>query len=182
MVGKYVGLTDSYLSVVKVNWEETNEVWDIVFYQLNFSRIWFAFFFFFPLFIFSPSPQALLHACIACSLKPQIEWIAASDLEDESEKSVYTIFLNLSDQELYAILLLFCLKHQFLLCRLRKHMLLLGRFWRWERCCVTRHSMPCQQYNLIYFFFTFAERRMHSGSWWFWRSWRERNGFSSKIR
>lgn len=47
MVGKYVGLTDSYLSVVK----------------------------------------ALLHACIACSLKPQVEWIAASDLEDESEKS-----------------------------------------------------------------------------------------------
>lgn len=44
MVGKYVGLTDSYLSVVK----------------------------------------ALLHACIACSLKPSIEWIAASDLEDES--------------------------------------------------------------------------------------------------
>lgn len=44
MVGKYVGFTDSYLSVVK----------------------------------------ALLHACIACSLKPSIEWIAASDLEDES--------------------------------------------------------------------------------------------------
>ncbi|KAI3829557.1 hypothetical protein L1987_03683 [Smallanthus sonchifolius] len=47
MVGKYVGLTDSYLSVIK----------------------------------------ALLHACIACSLKPSIEWIAASDLEDESAKS-----------------------------------------------------------------------------------------------
>ncbi|KAI3526874.1 hypothetical protein L1887_06140 [Cichorium endivia] len=47
MVGKYVGLTDSYLSVVK----------------------------------------ALLHACIACSLKPSIEWIAASDLEDESAKT-----------------------------------------------------------------------------------------------
>ncbi|KVI04014.1 hypothetical protein Ccrd_017684 [Cynara cardunculus var. scolymus] len=46
MVGKYVGLTDSYLSVVK----------------------------------------ALLHACIACLLKPSIEWIAASDLEDESAK------------------------------------------------------------------------------------------------
>ncbi|XP_044493480.1 CTP synthase-like [Mangifera indica] len=46
MVGKYVGLTDSYLSVVK----------------------------------------ALLHACIACSLKPSINWIAASDLEDESAK------------------------------------------------------------------------------------------------
>ncbi|KAL7610370.1 hypothetical protein Lser_V15G14503 [Lactuca serriola] len=46
MVGKYVGLTDSYLSVVK----------------------------------------ALLHACIACSLKPSIEWIAASDLEDESAR------------------------------------------------------------------------------------------------
>ncbi|XP_047310924.1 CTP synthase [Impatiens glandulifera] len=43
MVGKYVGLTDSYLSVVK----------------------------------------ALLHACIACSLKPSVEWIAASDLEDD---------------------------------------------------------------------------------------------------
>ncbi|KAF2325102.1 hypothetical protein GH714_022781 [Hevea brasiliensis] len=46
MVGKYVGLTDSYLSVVK----------------------------------------ALLHACIACSLKPSIDWIAASDLEDDSAK------------------------------------------------------------------------------------------------
>lgn len=47
MVGKYVGLTDSYLSVVK----------------------------------------ALLHACIACSLKPSVEWIAASELEEESAKS-----------------------------------------------------------------------------------------------
>ncbi|CAI0469862.1 unnamed protein product, partial [Linum tenue] len=46
LVGKYVGLTDSYLSVVK----------------------------------------ALLHACIACSLKPSIDWVAASDLEDESAK------------------------------------------------------------------------------------------------
>lgn len=40
--------------------------------------------------MFSSLAQALLHACISCSLKPQIEWIAASDLEDESEKSVYT--------------------------------------------------------------------------------------------
>ncbi|RDX81871.1 CTP synthase, partial [Mucuna pruriens] len=47
MVGKYVGLTDSYLSVVK----------------------------------------ALLHACVARSVKPSIDWIAASDLEDESAKS-----------------------------------------------------------------------------------------------
>ncbi|KAB2015769.1 hypothetical protein ES319_D08G049700v1 [Gossypium barbadense] len=47
MVGKYVGLTDSYLSVVK----------------------------------------ALLHACIACSLKPSIDWIAASDLEDDTAQS-----------------------------------------------------------------------------------------------
>ncbi|KMT09930.1 hypothetical protein BVRB_5g121470 [Beta vulgaris subsp. vulgaris] len=47
MVGKYVGFTDSYLSVIK----------------------------------------ALLHACIACSTKPAIDWIAASDLEDESAKS-----------------------------------------------------------------------------------------------
>ncbi|KAG6749818.1 CTP synthase [Populus alba x Populus x berolinensis] len=47
MVGKYVGLTDSYLSVVK----------------------------------------ALLHACIACSMKPSIDWIAASDLEEDSAKS-----------------------------------------------------------------------------------------------
>ncbi|KAK1354293.1 CTP synthase [Heracleum sosnowskyi] len=46
MVGKYVGLTDSFLSVVK----------------------------------------ALLHACIACSLKPSVDWIAASDLEDDSAK------------------------------------------------------------------------------------------------
>ncbi|XP_011079590.1 CTP synthase isoform X2 [Sesamum indicum] len=44
MVGKYVGMADSYLSVVK----------------------------------------ALLHACIACSLKPEIDWIAATDLEDDS--------------------------------------------------------------------------------------------------
>ncbi|XP_038988440.1 CTP synthase-like isoform X1 [Phoenix dactylifera] len=47
MVGKYTGLTDSYLSVVK----------------------------------------ALLHACVSCSLKPSIQWIAASDLEDESAKT-----------------------------------------------------------------------------------------------
>ncbi|KAF8006650.1 hypothetical protein BT93_K0836 [Corymbia citriodora subsp. variegata] len=47
LVGKYVGLTDSYLSVVK----------------------------------------ALLHACIACSKKPLIDWIAASDLEEDSAKS-----------------------------------------------------------------------------------------------
>ncbi|XP_027362915.1 CTP synthase isoform X2 [Abrus precatorius] len=47
MVGKYVGLTDSYLSVVK----------------------------------------ALLHACVARSLKPSIDWIAASDLEDDSAQS-----------------------------------------------------------------------------------------------
>ncbi|GFZ04551.1 CTP synthase family protein [Actinidia rufa] len=46
MVGKYVGLTDSYLSVVK----------------------------------------ALLHACIACSLKPSVDWIAASDLDDDSKQ------------------------------------------------------------------------------------------------
>ncbi|KAL1339391.1 hypothetical protein HN51_027579 [Arachis hypogaea] len=47
MVGKYVGLTDSYLSVIK----------------------------------------ALLHACVALSLRPSIDWIAASDLEDDSAKS-----------------------------------------------------------------------------------------------
>ncbi|XP_020587772.1 CTP synthase isoform X2 [Phalaenopsis equestris] len=47
MVGKYVGLSDSYLSVIK----------------------------------------ALLHACVACSLKPSVEWVAASDLEDESARS-----------------------------------------------------------------------------------------------
>ncbi|XP_073314374.1 uncharacterized protein [Primulina huaijiensis] len=47
MVGKYVGMADSYLSVVK----------------------------------------ALLHSCIACSLRPAIDWIAASDLEDDSVES-----------------------------------------------------------------------------------------------
>ncbi|KAB2056680.1 hypothetical protein ERO13_A11G111200v2 [Gossypium hirsutum] len=31
--------------------------------------------------------SALLHACIACSLKPSIDWIAASDLEDDSAES-----------------------------------------------------------------------------------------------
>lgn len=35
--------------------------------------------------------QALLHACIACSLKPSIDWIAASDLEDESAKLVLNL-------------------------------------------------------------------------------------------
>ncbi|KAK9136728.1 hypothetical protein Sjap_007322 [Stephania japonica] len=47
LVGKYIGLTDSYLSVIK----------------------------------------ALLHACIACSLKPSIDWVAASDLEDATRIS-----------------------------------------------------------------------------------------------
>ncbi|KAI0511483.1 hypothetical protein KFK09_012113 [Dendrobium nobile] len=46
MVGKYVGLSDSYLSVVK----------------------------------------ALLHACVACSLRSSVEWVAASDLDDESAR------------------------------------------------------------------------------------------------
>ncbi|KAI0489388.1 hypothetical protein KFK09_029230 [Dendrobium nobile] len=46
MVGKYTGLMDSYLSVVK----------------------------------------ALLHACVACSLKPSVQWIAASDLEEENAR------------------------------------------------------------------------------------------------
>ncbi|KAL2896194.1 CTP synthase [Bienertia sinuspersici] len=31
--------------------------------------------------------KALLQACIACSMKPTIDWVAASDLEDESAKS-----------------------------------------------------------------------------------------------
>ncbi|KAL9257385.1 CTP synthase-like protein [Drosera capensis] len=48
MVGKYVGLTDSYLSFAK----------------------------------------ALLHASIVCPLRPSIDWIAASDLEDESAKLI----------------------------------------------------------------------------------------------
>ncbi|KAJ3687469.1 hypothetical protein LUZ61_016633 [Rhynchospora tenuis] len=47
LVGKYTGLTDSYLSVVK----------------------------------------ALLHACSSLSYRPSIEWIAASDLEDECAKT-----------------------------------------------------------------------------------------------
>lgn len=46
MVGKYIGLSDSYLSVVK----------------------------------------ALLHACVACSLRPSVEWVAASDLEEGSAR------------------------------------------------------------------------------------------------
>ncbi|KAK8913582.1 hypothetical protein KSP39_PZI023782 [Platanthera zijinensis] len=48
MVGKYIGLSDSYLSVVK----------------------------------------ALLHACVACSLRPSVEWVAASDLEEESARLI----------------------------------------------------------------------------------------------
>ncbi|KAG6436044.1 hypothetical protein SASPL_100925 [Salvia splendens] len=54
MVGKYVGMADSYLSVVKHA---------------------------------SLGIMALLHACIACSLKPAIDWIAASDLEDDNALS-----------------------------------------------------------------------------------------------
>ncbi|XAR54240.1 CTP synthase (glutamine hydrolyzing) [Bertholletia excelsa] len=48
MVGKYVGLTDFYLSVVK----------------------------------------ALLHAYVACSLKLSVDWVAATDLEDDTAKLV----------------------------------------------------------------------------------------------
>jgi CTP synthase len=54
MVGKYVGLSDSYLSVVK----------------------------------------ALLHACISCSLKPAVDWIAASDLEDDSAPEAHDAAWN----------------------------------------------------------------------------------------
>lgn len=35
-----------------------------------------------------------MHASIACSLKPAIDWIAASDLEDESEQSVWMLFVR----------------------------------------------------------------------------------------
>ncbi|RYQ88960.1 hypothetical protein Ahy_B09g095847 isoform D [Arachis hypogaea] len=34
--------------------------------------------------------SALLHACVALSLRPSIDWIAASDLEDDSAKSSHT--------------------------------------------------------------------------------------------
>lgn len=84
MVGKYIGLTDSYLSVVKVNLE--SQFSTLVFFNwisIAFGLLCSSY--------FPSSLQALLHACIACSLKPHIEWIAASDLEDESEKSVYII-------------------------------------------------------------------------------------------
>lgn len=48
--------------------------------------------------------QALLHACIACSLKPAVDWIAASDLEEDGAKlvGVSTSFINL-----YIYLILF---------------------------------------------------------------------------
>ena len=36
--------------------------------------------------------QALLHACVARSFRPSIDWIAASDLEDDSAKSVMISF------------------------------------------------------------------------------------------
>jgi CTP synthase len=32
--------------------------------------------------------QALLHSSVACSLKPSIQWVAASDLEDAAATSV----------------------------------------------------------------------------------------------
>lgn len=43
-------------------------------------------------FIIPDCLQALLHACVARSFKPSIDWIAASDLEDDSEKSVMISF------------------------------------------------------------------------------------------
>jgi CTP synthase len=48
MVGKYTGLSDSYLSVLK----------------------------------------ALQHACIACSRKLVLEWVAATDLEEHAKIEV----------------------------------------------------------------------------------------------
>lgn len=54
MVGKYTGLSDPYLSVLK----------------------------------------ALLHACVACSLKLSVEWVAASDLEDEAAKERPDIYAS----------------------------------------------------------------------------------------
>lgn len=50
--------------------------------------------------------QALLHACIACSLKPAVDWIAASDLEDDSANSVTASHSFSSNLHTYLLLTL----------------------------------------------------------------------------
>ncbi len=42
----------------------------------------------FQIHVYTNMFQALLHASVACSLKPSIQWIAASDLEDATATSV----------------------------------------------------------------------------------------------
>ncbi|KAH9646068.1 CTP synthase [Citrus sinensis] len=84
MVGKYTGLSDSYLSVLKTHQNSTPELkTKIRFFLLSFLC--------FPVAFEDKLNQnypsqlnlyALLHASVACHRKLIVEWVAAGDLED----------------------------------------------------------------------------------------------------
>uniref|UniRef100_A0A804QS20 CTP synthase n=1 Tax=Zea mays TaxID=4577 RepID=A0A804QS20_MAIZE len=69
MVGKYTGLSDSYLSVIKVQMriEELRRDWNLL-EEFQFSYM------------------ALLHASVAMERKLVVEWVPSCDLEDSSAK------------------------------------------------------------------------------------------------
>lgn len=71
--------------------------------------------------------QALLHACIACSLKPSIDWIAASDLEDESANMVLSLYSCMQIPLMHLLEKLTLYLHFSVFHRHQKLMLLHGR-------------------------------------------------------
>ena len=80
MVGKYTGLSDSYLSVIKVE-----PTWCMVdHYTLVPNVMCYLGDDLFPISFL----KALLHASIDCSRKLCIKWVAATDLEDETRDEV----------------------------------------------------------------------------------------------
>jgi CTP synthase len=73
MVGKYNGLSDSYLSVLKVSMNITVilSFASKMLSLLSYSCVW-------------KILQALLHASVDCRRKLVIEWVASTDLEDST--------------------------------------------------------------------------------------------------
>lgn len=76
MVGKYTGLSDSYLSVLKVTLLFISSA------QIQFRTKCVG-----P-YLFSPFCQALLHASVALGRKLVVDWVPSCDLEDSTAEEV----------------------------------------------------------------------------------------------
>lgn len=151
MVGKYVGLPDSYLSVVKVNLETMN-------FRLCSSTNWISISFGLLCFSYFPLCRRpfFMHAL-------HVHWshrsnglqlqILKTKVKNRYIPLMTWIFLIQSFKLFYHCF-------SFLICRLRKHMLMLGRSWRWE--FLSQLSLLCVRFDLVHNLSTSLEKRRHS--------------------